>query len=77
MTLVTDQRDLVVGAYNVLVTTGRMNAEGLGLGSEIYDADAHYHEVRRNWWGISITHANGHREKHDLWETHGRHSPVK
>ena len=77
VTLVTDQRDLVVGAYNVFVTVGRMNAEVLGLGAEVYDAEAHYSDVRRNWWGLSISHADGRRESHDLWETHGRHQPVK
>ena len=77
VTLVTDQRDLVVGAYTVIGTIGRLNAEALGLGSEVYDAEAHYSDVRRNWWGISITHADGRRETHDLWDTHGRHQPVK
>lgn len=75
--LVTDQRDLIVGAYAVLVAIGRMDAATLLLNSEIYDAEAHYFEVRRNWWGLSITHADGRREQHDLWETHGRHQPVK
>lgn len=75
--LVTDQRDLIVGAYAVLVAIGRMDAATLLLNSEIYDAEAHYFEVRRNWWGLSISHADGRREQHDLWETHGRHQPVK
>jgi outer membrane protein len=75
--LVTDQRDLIVGAYAVLVAVGRMNAETLGLGPEVYDAEAHYLENRRNWWGLSITHNDGRQEKVDLWEGHGRHAPVK
>jgi outer membrane protein len=77
VTLVTDQRDLVVGAYTTLAAIGRLNAEALGLGSEVYDAEAHYFDVRRKWWGVSITHADGRRETHDMWDTHGRHVPVK
>lgn len=75
--LVTDQRDLIVGSYSVLVSAGRMNAEALGLGPEVYDAEAHYLENRRNWWGLSITHHDGRHEKVDLWEGHGKHTPVK
>jgi outer membrane protein len=75
--LVTDQRDLVVGAYSLLVSIGKMDAQTLALNSEVYDAEAHYFEVRRNWWGVSITHADGRHERHDLWESHGRHQPVK
>ena len=77
VTLVTDQRDLVVGAYTVIGAIGRLNAESLGLSSEVYDAQEHYFEVRRKWWGISITHPDGRRESHDLWDTHGRHSVMK
>lgn len=77
VTLVTDQRDLVVGAYTVIGAIGRLNAETLGLGSQVYDAEEHYFEVRRKWWGISITHADGRRESHDLWDTHGRHHVMK
>ncbi len=77
VTLVTDQRDLVVGAYTVIGAIGRLNADILGLGPEVYDAEEHYFEVRRKWWGISITHADGRRESHDLWDTHGRHHVMK
>ena len=34
----------------------------LNLGSDIYDPEAHYEEARGNWFGIDITHADGHRE---------------
>ena len=33
--------------------------------------------VNSKWWGISITHADGRRESHDLWDTHGRHHVMK
>jgi outer membrane protein len=77
VTLVTDQRDLIVGSYAVLVAVGRMDSQTLSLNSETYDPEAHYHEVRRKWWGLSITHHDGRHEKHDLWESHGRHQPMK
>jgi outer membrane protein len=76
VTLVTDQRDLVVQSYNVLLTIGRLNNEYLELESASYDPEAHYFEIRKNWFGISITHADGRREHHNNWETHGRHEPV-
>jgi outer membrane protein len=77
VTLVTDQRDLIVGAYALLVAVGRMDSATLHLASDTYDPEAHYFEVRRNWWGLSITHKDGRHEKHDLWESHGRHQPMK
>ncbi len=75
--LVTTRRDLVVSAYTLLSSVGRLHAEHLGLGAAVYDPEAHYHEIRRKWWGISITHADGRRESLDLWETHGQHAPMK
>ncbi|MCL4768426.1 MAG: TolC family outer membrane protein [Hyphomicrobiaceae bacterium] len=75
--LVTTRRDLAVSAYSLLTSVGRLSAEHMGLGVAVYDAEAHYFEVRRKWWGISITHADGRREDVDLWETHGQDAPVK
>jgi outer membrane protein len=75
--LVTTQRNLVVASYNVLSSIGRLNAAQLAVTSEVYDPEVHYHEVRRKWWGISITRPDGRHERHDLWETHGKHQPVK
>ncbi len=77
VTLVQDERDLIVGAYTLLSAVGRLDAMTLTLNSEVYDPEEHYFEVRRKWWGLSITHADGHHERVDLWETHGRHKPVK
>jgi hypothetical protein len=28
----------------------------------VYDMEAHYHDVRRKWFDISITHSDGRRE---------------
>lgn len=75
--LVTTRRDLVVSAYTLLASIGRLDAEYLGLGAAIYDPEAHYQEVRRKWWGISITHADGRRENLDLWDTYGKNVPMK
>jgi outer membrane protein len=75
--LVTTRRNLVVAAYSVLSTVGKLEAATLGTASQIYDPEAHYFEVRRKWWGLSITHRDGHREVLDLWDTHGRHASVK
>jgi outer membrane protein len=60
--LVVTKRDLVVAAYTLLASIGRLSAEGLAFGDEIYDPQAHYNEVRRNWFGLSITHADGRQE---------------
>ncbi len=75
--LVTTRRDLSVNAYALLSSIGRLGAEHLSLGTEVYDPEAHYFDVRRKWWGISITHADGRREQLDLWETHGQQAPSK
>src|SRR5262245_8969216 len=60
--LVTDQRNGVVASYTVLSTIGRLDAQELSLASLVYDPDAHYHDVRRKWFDISITHSDGRRE---------------
>ena len=60
--LVTDQRNVVVASYTVLSTIGRLNAQDLALASLVYDPDAHYDQVRRKWFDVNITHADGRRE---------------
>lgn len=76
--LVTDKRNLVVAAYALMASIGRLSIPELGNASIAYDVEAHYNEVRRKWWGISITDARGHRRWLDLWETHGvKHEPTK
>lgn len=63
VSLVTTRRDLIVASYALLATMGRLTAENLALGTDIYDPEAHYHEVRQKWFGISVTHADGRREQ--------------
>jgi len=60
--LATDRRNLVVASYAVLSTIGRLNAQELAVASQVYDAEAHYHDVRRKWFDINITHHDGRRE---------------
>ena len=72
VSVVTDKHNIGVAAYAVLSSAGRLNISELGGVETIYDAEQHYHEVRRQWWGVSITRADGRVETHDFWETHGR-----
>jgi outer membrane protein len=75
--LQTDKRNLVVAAYSLLSQIGRLDASMLNVASDIYDPEIHYEEVRRQWWGLSITHADGRREFMDLWPTRVDHEPTK
>ena len=56
------RRNLVVAAYSVLSAIGRLDSQSLGTVSDVYDPEVHYEEVRRKWWGLSITHEDGRRE---------------
>lgn len=60
---VTTRHDLVVNAYTLLGQVGRLNVQELGVTNAVYDPDIHYSEVRRKWFGLSITHADGRREE--------------
>ncbi|MEW5962899.1 MAG: TolC family outer membrane protein [Pseudomonadota bacterium] len=66
--LVTTKRNLVVAAYSLLSAIGRLEMPTVGAVANVYDAEAHYHEVRRKWWGLSITHGDGRHEFLDLWD---------
>ncbi|MDX2157025.1 MAG: TolC family outer membrane protein [Hyphomicrobiaceae bacterium] len=78
VSLVTTKRNLVVAAYTLMSAIGRLSIAELGAAALAYDVEAHYHEVRRKWWGISITHRDGRSERVDLWETYGtRHESMK
>lgn len=75
VSVVTDKRNIAVAEYTVMNTIGRLNIQELGAVDTVYDPEQHYHEIRRQWWGISITRADGRVERHDLWESHGeRHT---
>jgi len=69
--LVFTKRNVVVNAYTLLAAVGRLDALTLGVTGEVYDPEEHYLEVRRKWWGLSITRGDGRPEFIDLWDTHG------
>lgn len=76
--LVTTRRNVIVNDYTLLQAIGRLNMLELGASKEIYDVEEHYFEVRRKWWGLDITHADGRREHVDAWRTHGEnHESMK
>ncbi len=50
--LVTDQRNAIVAAYELLAAVGRLTARDLGLPVDLYDQKAHYLRVRSRLWGF-------------------------
>ncbi|MGI9386343.1 MAG: TolC family outer membrane protein [Methyloligellaceae bacterium] len=72
--LVSTKRDLVVAAYSVLQTVGRLTAEHLGLRVTLYDPEEHYRRVKGKWFGLGkhralddadpLGHAKGHSTRH-------------
>jgi len=62
VTLVTTRRDLIVSAYTLLSQVGRLNVQELGVVDMVYDPEVHYADVRRRWFGLSITHGDGRTE---------------
>lgn len=68
------QRNLIVAAYSVLSAIGRLDSNQLGTVSEVYDPEVHYEEVRRKWWGLSITHEDGRIEYLDATPSEQRGS---
>jgi outer membrane protein len=76
--LVSTRRNAIVNDYTVLQAIGRLNMQELAAAPQVYDPEEHYFEVRRQWWGLDITHRDGHRERLDLWATHGEaHESMK
>lgn len=75
--LVGTQRNLIVAAYTVVSQIGRLNVSELDVTDTVYDPEAHYFEVRRKWWGVSITDRDGRVENLDLWDSHGRQHTFK
>jgi outer membrane protein len=69
------KRDLVVAGYGVISAMGRLDAAWIGVAAYVYDPKVHYQEVRRKWFGLSITHADGHHEQFDAVDD--RHPPAK
>ena len=63
VSLETTRRNLVVAAYSVISAMGRLDAAWIGAAANVYDPVVHYKEVRRKWFGLSITHSDGRREE--------------
>lgn len=63
VSLETTRRNLVVAAYNVIAAMGRLDAAWIGAAAYVYDPVVHYKEVRRKWFGLSITHSDGRTEE--------------
>ena len=71
------KRQVLVAAYTVVQQIGRLNVAELGATSTVYDPEAHYDEVRRQWWGIDITHGDGRTEHMDTGRGRVEYAPVK
>jgi outer membrane protein len=52
ISLVSDERDLVVASYQVLASIGKLTARHLGLNVSLYDPEDNYIEVRDKWIGL-------------------------
>ena len=68
------KRNIIVNSYTVMQRVGRLEMAQLGLTSAVYDPVIHAEEVRRQWFGLSITHDDGRVEFYDAG---AGHEPVK
>ncbi len=76
--LVTTRRNVIVNNYTLLQAIGRLNIVELAATPGVYDPEEHYFEIRRKWWGLDITHTDGHHERFDAWHTVGEtHESMK
>lgn len=61
--LLIEQQRVLRYAYQVLAEIGALDpASYLPSNAQVYDASLHYHDVRRRWFGLSITYSDGRRE---------------
>ena len=76
--LVSTRRNVIVNDYTLLQAIGRLNMAELQVAPQVYDPEEHYFEVRRKWWGLDITNAQGHHEAFDAYQTYGKdHESMK
>jgi outer membrane protein len=52
VSLVTAQRDRVVGSYALQAATGRLSTAALGVNVEQYDPTTHFGQVKDKWFGL-------------------------
>ena len=77
VTLAISRRDVVVASYSLIAAIGRLDVLNTGVTETVYDDEAHYQEVRRKWFGLSITHADGREEHLDVSQSQAEQAPVK
>lgn len=77
LSLILARRDVVVGSYEVLSQLGRLSVEQLGVATLMYDPAVHYEEVRRKWFGLDITHADGEHQHVVVQDTTADRAPTK
>jgi outer membrane protein len=71
------KRLVLVASYTVIQAIGRLSVAEVGVASTVYDPEAHYNEVRNQWWGIDITHDDGRTEHIDTSNGRVEQVPVK
>ena len=59
VSVVSDKHDIVVNAYTLLATMGRLTADGLRLGTRQYDVEAHYNQTNGKWLDIRVSREEG------------------
>lgn len=59
--------DLVVAAYSLLATMGRLTAVDLDLGVKLYDVHKHYAEINGKWGGTVIEHDPNYAPRAQEW----------
>jgi len=57
--VVSDKHDIVVNAYTVLATMGRLTADHLHLNTQLYDVERHYNDTNGKWLDIRINREEG------------------
>jgi outer membrane protein len=57
--LVSTQRDLIVAAYSLYASMGRLTASDLGVQVALYDTEEHFRETNGKWWGFTIEREEG------------------
>lgn len=54
VSLITAQRDTLLGAYQLLAADGGLTAQGLGLDVPYYNPKVHYDQARTQLWGRDV-----------------------
>ena len=50
--LISAQRDRVIASFTLLSAVGRLDHKRLGLPTQDYEPQVHYHQVRDAWHGV-------------------------